>query len=89
VGKSKIKPMRDFTNFLLIIAKTALLFSPLKIFLPISVLFFVSGLVYLLYSFLLFASIPASSIFLLTTGILVFCIGLISEQINSLRFQRE
>ena len=51
-GKSKIKLMTDGPRFVLIISKIATLFSPLRVFLPISSLLFVSGLFYYLYTFL-------------------------------------
>jgi len=48
-GKSKIKLLNDGTRFLLIISKVATLFSPLRVFLPMSSFLFVSGFCYYLY----------------------------------------
>jgi len=43
-GKSKINPVKDFINFLVLVMKTSLIFSPLRVFLPVSILFFVLGI---------------------------------------------
>jgi glycosyltransferase involved in cell wall biosynthesis len=87
-GKSKINPVKDFINFLVLIMKTSLIFSPLKVFLPISLLFFVLGMSYLVYSIVLYANIPDTAIFLLTTSIIIFFFGFISDQISSLKLSK-
>ncbi|HEX2669131.1 MAG TPA: glycosyltransferase family 2 protein [Gammaproteobacteria bacterium] len=87
-GKSHIKPLRDGVRFLLIIFKIATLYSPLKVFLPISALFFFTGTGYYLYSFAVYHRFTNMTALLIITSVLVFLIGLVSEQITTLMFSR-
>jgi len=88
LGKSKIKVFRDGILFFLIIAKICTLYSPFRIFLPISVLMFLLGLSYYLYTFIVWGRFTNMSALLFTTSILIFMMGLISEQICQMRFER-
>jgi glycosyltransferase involved in cell wall biosynthesis len=88
-GKSHIKPLRDGVRFLLIIFKIATLYSPLKIFLPISALFFCTGVGYYLYTFIEYHRFTNMTALLIITSILVFLIGLVSEQITTLLYSRD
>lgn len=87
-GKSKIKLLRDGTRFFLIITKIATLFAPLRIFLPISMTLFLTGLFYYLYTYLTQHSFTNMSALLIQTSIIVFLMGLISEQISQMRYDR-
>jgi glycosyltransferase involved in cell wall biosynthesis len=87
IGKSHIRPLRDGVRFLLIIFKVATLYSPLKIFLPISVLFFVLGLVWYIYTFTTTHHFTVMSALLFITSVIVFLIGLVSEQITTLTYR--
>jgi len=87
-GRSKINLLQDGVRFFLIITKIATLFSPLKIFLPLSLLFFLAGLSYYLYTFLHFHRFTNMSALLLTTAVTIFMLGLIAEQIAFLRMER-
>jgi len=86
-GKSHIQPTRDGVRFLLIIFKIGTLYSPLKLFLPISLTFFFTGLGYYLFTFITQHRFTNMSALLLTTSVLVFLIGLISEQITMLIYK--
>lgn len=89
IGKSKIKLLRDGFRFLLIIVKISILFSPLKIFLPLSILFILSAFIHMFYKiFLLDARYTQFSVFLISVGVIIFLIGLLSEQIATLRFDK-
>ncbi|HKV97924.1 MAG TPA: glycosyltransferase family 2 protein [Gammaproteobacteria bacterium] len=88
IGKSHIRPLHDGIRFLLIIFKVATLYSPLKIFLPISVVFFLLGLAWYIYTFISTHHFTVMSALLFVTAVLVFLIGLISEQITNLLFIR-
>src|SRR5579859_1675355 len=88
-GKSHIKPLRDGVRFLLIIFKIATLYSPLKIFLPISALFFCTGVGYYLYTFIEFHRFTNMTALLIITSVLIFLIGLVSEQITTLMYSRQ
>jgi glycosyltransferase involved in cell wall biosynthesis len=88
-GKSHIKPLRDGVRFLLIIFKIATLYSPLKIFLPISALFFCTGAGYYVYTFIEYHRFTNMTALLVITSVLIFLIGLVSEQITTLMFSRQ
>lgn len=89
VGKSKIKPLQDGVRFLLIIFKITTLYSPMKIFLPVSLLTFLTGLGYGLFKiFFLDTRYGPTSAMLMIVAVLMFLIGLVSEQIAQVRFDR-
>ena len=87
-GKSKIKVFRDGIRFFLIITKICALYSPLRIFLPVSFMMFCLGLGYYLYTFFAWGRFTNMSALLFTTSILIFMMGLISEQTCQMRFER-
>src|SRR5438445_27124 len=84
IGKSHIRPLRDGLRFLLIIFKIATLYSPLKLFVPASFAFFVLGLGYYLHTFVTIHRFTNMSMLLFSAAVIVFLIGLISEQITNL-----
>jgi len=89
IGKSKIKIFRDGFRFLLIIIKIAMLFSPLKVFLPVSLGFFFAGIGHMTYKiFWISGRYSQFSIFLISVGVIIFLIGLLSEQISTLRYDK-
>lgn len=87
-GRSKIRLFRDGSRFFLIITKVATLFSPLRVFLPVSIFFFLSGILYYIYTYLTQHRFTNMAVFLLTTAVLIFMLGLVSEQISQLRMDR-
>ena len=89
IGKSHIRPLRDGVRFLLIIFKIATLYSPLKLFLPASVAFFLLGIGYYSYTFATMHRLTNMSVLLFSAAVIVFLIGLISEQITALTFRRD
>ncbi len=87
--KSKIKPLRDGLRFLMIILKIAVFYAPLKIFVPLSIFTFLVGVTYgLMRIFVLSAPYGQTSALLMSTAALIFMVGLVSEQIAQLRFDR-
>lgn len=87
IGKSHIRPVRDGVRFFLIIFKIATLYSPLKLFVPVSAVFFLIGLGYYAYTFLTQHRFTNMSMLLFSASVIVFLIGLISEQITSLMYR--
>ncbi|MGC2165903.1 MAG: glycosyltransferase family 2 protein [Gallionella sp.] len=87
VGNSHMRIMRDGVRFLLIIFKIGTLYSPLKLFFPISVSFFTMGCGYYIYTFVTQNRFTNMSTVLFITSILVFLMGLISEQITQLVYK--
>jgi glycosyltransferase involved in cell wall biosynthesis len=87
-GKSKIKLFRDGVRFLLILVKIITLFSPFRVFLPVSFVFFILGLMNYAVTFFSYGRFTNMSALLLITSVIVFMIGLVSEQITQLRYDR-
>lgn len=87
-GKSRVRLFRDGMRFFMIITKICALYSPLRIFLPVSAGIFLVGLGYYLYTFFMWGRFTNMSALLLSTSILVFLLGLVSEQISQMRFER-
>lgn len=86
VGRSKIRFTRDGTRFLLILLKIVTLFSPLRIFGPVSLLSFLAGTAYGLWNVVVHGRIPNGAVLLILFAVVVFLVGLVSEQVSSLRF---
>jgi len=87
-GKSKIKPLKDGTRFLLIMIKIATLYSPLSIFMPTSIIFFILGLSNYAYTYFSVHRFTNMSALFLVTSVIIFMMGLISEQITQTRYDR-
>lgn len=86
-GRSHIRPVRDGVRFLLILFKIATLYSPLKLFVPVSAGFFVLGWGYYLFTFLMYGRFSNMTAMLLSASALVFMMGLVSEQITALYYR--
>lgn len=86
-GRSHIRPLRDGVRFLLIIIKIGTLYSPQRLFLPVSAGFFLTGLAYYAYTFLTAHRFTNMSALLFISAILTFLIGIVSEQISALHFR--
>ncbi len=87
IGKSHINVFRDGVRFLLIIFKIGTLFSPMKLFLPVSVGLFSVGLAYYIYTFIEFHRFTNMSALLFTNSIIIFLMGLVSEQVSALHYK--
>ena len=88
-GESKISLVTDGIRFLLIITKIATLFAPFRVFLPVSVLFFLGGIGNYLYTYVTQNRFTNMSVFALSTAVIIFMLGLVSEQIALLRMERQ
>jgi glycosyltransferase involved in cell wall biosynthesis len=89
LGKSHISLIKDGLRFLIIIFKIGTLYSPLRIFLPFSAGFFMIGVFYYLYTFATRGAFTNMGAVLFTSSIIVFLIGLVSEQITTLMYKDE
>lgn len=89
IGKSHIHPLKDSIRFFLIIFKIATLYSPLKMFLPFSVLLFILGTGWYGYTLYEYQRFTNMSALLYTGSIMIFLMGLISEQITSLMYKKD
>ncbi|MGH7874945.1 MAG: glycosyltransferase family 2 protein [Candidatus Binatia bacterium] len=88
-GQSKISLVTDGVRFFLIIAKIATLFSPFRVFLPVSILFFLAGISNYAYTYFTEHRFTNMSALMFTAAVIVFMLGLISEQIALLRMERQ
>ncbi len=86
-GLSKIKLASDGARFSLIILKVVTIFSPLRIFVPISLALFALGGGYALWTMITQSHVTNSSVLLIVLAVIVFLVGLVSEQIAALRFE--
>jgi glycosyltransferase involved in cell wall biosynthesis len=87
VGASKIRLARDGARFFLILIKVITIFSPLRVFVPLSLASFLLGVVYGLWTVAQQSRIPNGAVLLLMFSVIVFLVGLVSEQISTLRFE--
>ena len=87
VGTSKIRLARDGARFFLILIKVITIFSPLRIFVPLSLASFLLGVAYGLWTVTQHSRIPNGAVLLLMFSVIVFLVGLVSEQIATLRFE--
>lgn len=86
-GKSHIKLFRDGTRFFIIILRIGALFSPMRLFLPISAVIFMVGLGYYSYTYFTAHTFTNMSALLFTTSIITFLMGILSEQISALHYR--
>jgi glycosyltransferase involved in cell wall biosynthesis len=84
VGTSKIKPFRDGFRFIMLIIRTVSLFNPMKVVLPVSGFFIISGLLYAVESIMAIDHIPSGALLALITGTIIFFFGVIADQISVL-----
>ena len=89
IGNSHIRLLKDGTRFLLILFKIGTLYSPLKIFLPVSACSFFTGVFYYMYTFITAGRFTNMSALLFTTAVTIFLMGLVSEQITNLIYNKE
>ena len=83
-GKSHINLLKDGIKFFTIILKVGALFSPMRLFLPVSAFLFTTGLIYYAYTFITLHRFTNMSGLLFTSSLMVFLMGILSEQISSL-----
>ena len=86
-GASHVHPLRDGVRFLLIIIKIGTLFSPQKLFLPVSAGFFATGIGYYLYTYMTSGRFTNMSALLFISAVFTFLIGIVSEQISALHYK--
>lgn len=86
-GKSHIKILKDGIRFFIIILKIGALFSPMRLFLPISGAVFITGISYYAYTFINFGRFTNMSALLILAALIIFLIGILSEQVSSLHYK--
>lgn len=84
VGKSTVS-YRDAFNMLMLILRIINLFSPLRVFLPMSLLLSMVGIPYFLYQLIFLSNISDISVLLVISSIIIFFFGLLADQIAAMR----
>ena len=87
-GSSKIKLFQNGTRFFLLIIRNCTLYSPMRVFLPVSILMFALGFIRYLYTLVAEGRFTNMSALLFVSSIIIFMMSLISEQVTQLRFER-
>ena len=87
LGASKVRLARDGAKFFVIILKIITIFSPLRVFVPVAAAAFTFGVAYGIWNVVAHARIPNGAVLLILFSVLVFLVGLVSEQISTLRFE--
>jgi len=87
-GNSKINLFSDGVRFFMIITRICTLYSPMRVFLPVSMFMFLLGFGYYIYTFITMTRFTNMSALLLTTSVVIFMMGLVSEQICQMRSER-
>ena len=86
-GKSHIRLLHDGARFVLIILKIGALFSPMRFFLPLSLIFLFTGILYYGYTYASMHRFTNMSAVLLIYSLTLFLIGIVSEQISALHYR--
>jgi glycosyltransferase involved in cell wall biosynthesis len=87
-GKSNIRMLQDGVRFFMIITRICTLYSPMRVFLPVSFVMFLAGVINYIFTFVTRSRFTNMSVFLFVTAIIIFMMSLISEQICQMRFER-
>lgn len=87
-GRSNIKLYKDGVRFFMIIIKICTLYSPMRVFLPVSFIMFVLGMIRYIYTFITQRAFTNMSALLFIASIIIFMMGLISEQVVQMRYDR-
>lgn len=85
--ESHVRLWRDGIRFLLIIFKIGTLYSPLKLFAPVALAHALVGVGYYAFTFIEHGRLSLATIFLLSSSVTIFLIGLVSEQITQLMYR--
>lgn len=86
-GKSHIRLLHDGMRFFIIILRIGALFSPMRLFLPTSFFIFLLGIGYYVYTYLEWGRFTNMSALLILSALIIFLIGIVSEQISSLHYK--
>lgn len=88
LGKSHIRLLQDGSRFFLIILRIATFYAPLRVFVPLSLLTFLAGLGWYAFTWFAYGRFTNMAVLLIGQAMVLFVLGLISEQVAALRFQR-
>lgn len=81
-GSSKIRPIRDMINFILLINRVVLYFNPLKIFVPVSLAILAGFTASALYDLLILSNVTEKTLILLFAGVQILAVGILADMIS-------
>lgn len=88
VGKSSVKQLRDGTQTILLMIRLSALFSPLKLFFPLSWISFLFGFFWGLYYWVKTNDLSMLAVLFMLTGLIIFFFGIVCDQIACQRLER-
>lgn len=88
IGKSTVKPIRDGFSTILTMLRLITLINPLKIFIPSSLLLILTGIIWSIPYFVIGKGLTVASLFLMLSGLLIFFMGMIADQISQMRLEK-
>jgi len=88
VGKSSVKPFKDGFSTILTMFRLITLINPLKIFIPSSLILFLLGIIWAIPYLINRQGLTVASLFLMLSGLLIFFMGMIADQISQLRLEK-
>ena len=86
-GNSHLNIYKEGIRFFIIILKVGALFSPMRLFLPVSIAVFATGISYYLYTFLTSGRFTNMGALLLLASLVIFLMGILSELVSSLHYR--
>lgn len=85
VGKSKIRPV-DFLNFIILVLRVIVLFNPLRVFIPLGMVFIALGFAKFIYDITQW-NLSETTVFAFLAGIMIWSLGLIADMISRLHLR--
>jgi len=86
-GSSHIRILNDGARFFMVIIKIGTLFSPMRLFLPLSIALFITGLGYYSYTYMALHRFTNMSALLFLSSLFTFLIGILAELVSSLHYK--
>ena len=91
IGTSSVRLLRDGYNTLLLVIRLVALFDSLRVFVPPAFALMALGVVYGIFKYLtlpVYTGLSVGALSLFLTGVLVFLLGVVCDQIAALRLER-
>jgi len=82
IGKSKVRPVKDALNYFVLVMRMILFYNPLKIFIPLSFLFFLASFVSFFYDIWFLDNLTEKSIIFFVGFVQIVVLGFLADLIN-------
>lgn len=80
-GKSTFAPLGDTYNYISLVIRTIMYFSPLRVFIPLSFFIMLSGGIKIIWDWVIYRWIGSLDVIIFLSGILVILVGLLADLI--------